>query len=226
VWWLVKLECKRGDRARSELELRRWFDLTGRSGTMEADQRWAEFHRCVGEHEEALARYRHMFETTLQTHGSESEQTTRAREFLASMLSSLGDYEDAAVHYAAALESALAIRGEEHYFALALGQRLGIVYRRAGRPAEAGSLLRELLQARIRIMGERAPPVGQLRYALSCLAASVGQRQEALDELRQAVDLGWADRTILEDTDLDILRGDPEFEALVTVVKKRLKIES
>ncbi len=52
--------------------------------------------------------------------------------------------------------------------------------------------------------------------------ASLGKRGEALDHLRKAVGLGWAERDVLTDTTLDSLRGDPEFEAIVAEVKKQI----
>jgi hypothetical protein len=35
--------------------------------------------------------------------------------------------------------------------------------------------------------------------------------------------LGWAERDILDDSALDSLRGDPEFEAVIAEVKERLE---
>ena len=53
------------------------------------------------------------------------------------------------------------------------------------------------------------------------LAAALGERDRALDHLRKAVGLGWAERGIVRDTVLDSLRGDPGFDALVAEVRKR-----
>ncbi len=43
-----------------------------------------------------------------------------------------------------------------------------------------------------------------------------------MDHLRRAVDLGWAELDVLTNPTLDSLRGDPEFEAIVAEVKKRI----
>ena len=59
-------------------------------------------------------------------------------------------------------------------------------------------------------------------YDLGCLEASLGKREEALDHLRKAVELRWAEKDILVDATLKSLRGDPEFEAIVAEVKKRI----
>lgn len=59
-------------------------------------------------------------------------------------------------------------------------------------------------------------------YNLACLTVADGARDEALDQLRRLVASGWAGRVIFEDRDLDSLRGDPEFEAIVDEVRRRL----
>jgi len=54
------------------------------------------------------------------------------------------------------------------------------------------------------------------RYNLACSLALVRLHDEALDELRRAVELGYRDFTfMLKDRDLDGIRRDPRFRALV-----------
>jgi tetratricopeptide (TPR) repeat protein len=62
------------------------------------------------------------------------------------------------------------------------------------------------------------PESGSLHYNLACLEASAGDRDAALASLRRAVELrpelaNWAH----EDDDLQSLRDDPEFRALVAL---------
>ena len=54
------------------------------------------------------------------------------------------------------------------------------------------------------------------------LSAREGDGEEAFDFLRQALDRGYADGSIVENSDLVSLHGDPEFEAIVDEVKTRL----
>jgi hypothetical protein len=65
--------------------------------------------------------------------------------------------------------------------------------------------------------------VGRDLYNLACLDALEGNEETALERLREAIDTGWATTRILDDPDLDSLRGDPRFEAVVADVKGRLE---
>jgi len=60
-------------------------------------------------------------------------------------------------------------------------------------------------------------------YNLACYWAVAGHRVEALRYLRRALDLGYTFAFIERDPDLASLHGDPEFEAIVAEVKKRLR---
>ncbi len=85
---------------------------------------------------------------------------------------------------------------------------------RAGRKAEA-------LAAAKKADGLTEEPGG--RYNLACFWAQLGNRAEALRSLRRAFDLGYLDAFVERDPDLVSLHGDPEFEAYVTEVKRRLR---
>jgi adenylate cyclase len=53
-------------------------------------------------------------------------------------------------------------------------------------------------------------------YNVACFFAMKGDSDRALELLERAVDNGWGDRAWLEtDSDLDSLRGDGRFEALL-----------
>jgi tetratricopeptide (TPR) repeat protein len=126
-------------------------------------------------------------------------------------------------------------------------QRLGLVYSRAGRLGEAvASLGRacELSQAQeacanvavsLKHMGRDSDARDAADYAetlvgtawgsynLACYRALAGDRAAAIDRLGRALGLGFADALITRDSDLDSLRGDAEFERLVTGVEERLR---
>jgi len=54
------------------------------------------------------------------------------------------------------------------------------------------------------------------RYNLACSLAMCGQPQDALAQLRQAIDAGYNDFGYLEmDSDLDSLRDEPEFKKIL-----------
>ncbi len=59
-------------------------------------------------------------------------------------------------------------------------------------------------------------------YNLACSLALVGKKKEALQTLRQAVDLGYLDFVHLrKDPDLKSLHGHPDFEKLVDYFLKK-----
>ncbi|HEX4128555.1 MAG TPA: hypothetical protein VHZ24_00845 [Pirellulales bacterium] len=55
-----------------------------------------------------------------------------------------------------------------------------------------------------------------VRYNLACSLALNGEPGEAIDELRNALELGYEDLDFLQtDADLDSLRDDPRYQALM-----------
>ena len=70
---------------------------------------------------------------------------------------------------------------------------------------------------------EMSPAEGEPHYHLACYRALAGKRAEALDDLRRSIELGYANVLIQSDPDLDFLRGDPEFDALVTAIEDRIR---
>ena len=68
--------------------------------------------------------------------------------------------------------------------------------------------------------GHRA--LGWSCYDRACVLALKGERAAAIEALQEAVAVGWASDLILSDGDLDTLRGDPEFGAILDEVRTRL----
>jgi tetratricopeptide (TPR) repeat protein len=126
-------------------------------------------------------------------------------------------------------------------------QRLGILYTHAGSYDRGIPTLRQAcetgetqeacanlsvalqeagLDDEAREVADRAESLAGTRwgyYNLGCYRALAGQTRGAVVDLRKALDLGYADALITTDTDLQALRGDPDFEALVAEVAQRLK---
>jgi serine/threonine protein kinase len=67
-----------------------------------------------------------------------------------------------------------------------------------------------------------APIMHHVLYNSACALAGLGRTDEALAYLEEAVDLGFAESTILDDPALDALRGRPEFEEMVSEVQRRI----
>jgi len=100
---------------------------------------------------------------------------------------------------------------------------LGWYHYATGDLATARSLFERDFEILRRLFGPGHKTLGTPLYNLACLAALGGEREQALDLLEEAVTTGWAAPVILDDPDLESLRGDPRLEAAVTEVKRRLE---
>jgi hypothetical protein len=90
--------------------------------------------------------------------------------------------------------------------------------------AEAEKLDLDVLERERRVLGPDHPINAAVLYNLGCCAALAGDRRKALRYLREAVAHGMSGevaRTMAKDSDLQSLRGDPEFEALLADAQGR-----
>jgi tetratricopeptide (TPR) repeat protein len=95
------------------------------------------------------------------------------------------------------------------------------VLARTGDPDRAERLYRSS-----KVGAERAARIGGLLaprhlYEMACLAARLGETEDALAWLRQASDLGFASPDMLDEPDLVSLRGDAGYEALIAQLEER-----
>ena len=65
--------------------------------------------------------------------------------------------------------------------------------------------------------------MGTVYYNLACIDALRGSRHGALGYFRLALETGWSWHGVDTDTDLESLRGDPEFEALMEKNRRRVE---
>lgn len=90
---------------------------------------------------------------------------------------------------------------------------LGHVYTRQGEYARGLAIDRKLV--------ELVPHDPTARYNLACSLALLGARDEALDTLGRAIELGYDDAEHLTaDEDLESLREDPRFVELVARLRR------
>lgn len=76
----------------------------------------------------------------------------------------------------------------------------------------------------IRLLGGLFPERANFIYNWRiCLAALLGQQEQAIRLLNEALDLGlwWSQEILRDDGDLAILQGNPEFERLAAICKER-----
>jgi hypothetical protein len=61
------------------------------------------------------------------------------------------------------------------------------------------------------------PEDPMLLYNVACTYAQLGKTEESLAALDSAVEKGWGDKNWIEhDSDLDPLRSNPRFQAIVS----------
>jgi tetratricopeptide (TPR) repeat protein len=101
---------------------------------------------------------------------------------------------------------------------------LGLICKDRGRHREADRLLRDALHLRRRILGPRHPDTAMAEYNLACNLARSGRRDEALATLRESIENGlpaFYVPLIEQDSDMESLRGDSRFAALIAEAKSR-----
>jgi non-specific serine/threonine protein kinase/serine/threonine-protein kinase len=122
-------------------------------------------------------------------------------------------------------ERALVIReqalGPEHPDVAYTLSNLAYLARVAGDFNEAESLYRRALAIRENALGRRHPRVAVVYYNLAALAALQDNRQGALGLLLEALDRGLETDGLAEDPDFVSLRGDAEFEEIVSAFEAR-----
>jgi serine/threonine protein kinase/tetratricopeptide (TPR) repeat protein len=79
-----------------------------------------------------------------------------------------------------------------------------------------------VLKTRLRVFGPDHRWTGTAYYNLGCLSALAGDRDEALEMFRKALETDWSWDGVLDDPDLDSLRGDPEFEPIYDELVARI----
>jgi len=70
---------------------------------------------------------------------------------------------------------------------------------------------------------ELLPQDERARYNLACSLVADGQPEAALQTLAEAIRLGFCDLSLMrKDADLDLLRSDPRFQAVLADLARRL----
>ena len=182
------------------------------------------FH-TTGEYEQSKTLHRKALAMRRKLLGDEHPDVARSLSSLAAVLYLEGDYEAAEPLYREALALQRKLLGEEHpdlYMAWTLAGLAGLLTK-TGDYKGAESTFQEVLAIERRFKGEEHPDVGGGFYNLACVSALQGEREEALHYLREALDRGFSGDGIMNDTDLASLQGDPEFEAIVQEVRKKME---
>lgn len=176
----------------------------------------------VGRHTDAEQIERKVLETQQRLFGSEASSTLMAMDDFAIILLHEGRLAEAEHLERQALETQRRLFGSENLTTIHYMMNEAAIKGAMGADDDCEKLLRELLQLEQRVLGPDQPETAETVYNLACLAAKHGQPNQALALLRQAIDHGFPPREDLkigEDPDLNSLRGDQRFEALLRHAK-------
>ena len=166
---------------------------------------------------EALKRMREVL-------GPEDRETLNVTNGLANTLQQTRRFGEAEALHREALEIRGRVLPPDHPNTLSSMHNLANVCKDQRCYEKAEALYRQTLEGRRRILAPDHPDTVDDMYALACVTALRGDRKTALDWLGQAIDHGYKEHEdsnpLDEATDLDGLRGDPVFDALVARARR------
>ncbi len=146
----------------------------------------------------------------------------RSTEGLSQAMSASGDVEGALALLRQRMAAIERAHGPVHFELARALNAMALIHAGTGQIAEAQRLMRGAVDMAEKTGGTRHAFVSRGYYNLACLAARAGDRTGALAMLREAIDRGFASGIIVDDRDLAVLRGDPQFEAMVAEVRRRV----
>jgi len=169
---------------------------------------------------EAETLYRKILDIQVRVLGEDHPEATLTMNNLAVLYQDQRRYDEARQ----LLERAIAItekaRGTNDARYPVYIHTLGELSQATGNLAEAERQLRRAVEIYESRGGHRLLGLGL--YQLAGLSALQRRPEQALDFLHQALKKGWADESIVEDDNLDSLRGRADFEVIVSEVKSRI----
>jgi len=158
--------------------------------------------------------------------GADHPHVGRSLKGLSQALSAAGDYKGALAVLMRRRALVERVYGAGHIELAETLHLTAMVYVAAGQTAEARRLIHASMDVAEKAAGPRHRYVSRGYYNLACLAAKTGDREGALNLLRDALDRGFAAVIIADDRDLAGLRGDPHLEAMVAEVRRRVALRS
>jgi serine/threonine protein kinase len=180
----------------------------------------------LGRDDEAEALHLETLELRRRVQGEDHPYTLISMDFLARFYYGRDRHDESEPLYLETLDARRRVLGNDDPATIDSMRNLALDYLSQGRYDEAEPLYVEALETRRRVLGEDHRDTLESMGNLGCLAALRGDRATALEWLRRAVDRGWGDADFMTEHDhLESLHGDPEFEAIVDEVKKRIGSE-
>jgi eukaryotic-like serine/threonine-protein kinase len=154
--------------------------------------------------------------------GSEHPSTLVSKSELIEVLVSEKKYDDASALYHEVLETRLRIGPADTPAVLSLKTNMGVYFMMMGRPADARKVYQEVYQTALASRGSGDSYTGGAAYGLATVASREGKRVEAIQWVRVTLESAPGNvNYMLDDSDLQPLKGDPEFERLLADARAR-----
>jgi len=156
--------------------------------------------------------------------GPDHPDTLESMNSLANAYDSQGRHVQAQELYRETLDRRYRVLGPDNPDTLTTMSDMAEAYKNEGRYADAMKLYRETLDLQRRLFGSDDPRVARTLYGLGCVEALRHDDEMALVYLRESLDHGLELRYIQRmavNPDLDGLRGEPRFAALLAEGKTR-----
>ena len=209
------------------LEIRRRVLGEENPDTLATKHLLASIYDAEGRHAEAEGIANEVLVGQRRVLGTDHPATVETMNLLAGVLAGEHRLEEARDLHRQVLESRRRALGNDHPETLQSLARLAGDELTLGRRAPAGRMYREALTMADQALGREHPVRIAILYNLGCVAALSGDRPQALDSLRQAVEGGFRDADAMaNDPDLASLRGDPEFEAIVAAARRNREMSA
>jgi eukaryotic-like serine/threonine-protein kinase len=177
-----------------------------------------------GRLKEAEQLFLQVIEARRRVLGADHPDTIKSMSDLADVYTDQHRNPEAEKLYREALATQRRVVGTDSVRSTGMMNNLAVFYTGLKRYEEAERLLREQYEIEHRLFGDGSPNLQAVSYNLACVTARRGRRNEALDWLRKSIVCGFKNADgIAQDSDLQSLRGDPEFERLVVAARDNAK---
>jgi non-specific serine/threonine protein kinase/serine/threonine-protein kinase len=178
-----------------------------------------ELRMHLERYDEAEALLRETAEAQRRVQGPDHPNYGITLENLAQVQFFREDYDGAAEAFSGILENRRAALGPEHPLTFVAMHNLSAALSFGGHLAEAESVATRALESCRRHLGDDHRYTLGLLYVAGHIAAQRGNRERALDRLREAARRGLSAPDILDNEAFERLRDDPEFGPVIEAIR-------
>ncbi len=180
----------------------------------------------MGDYEGALSLYKRALAIREKALGPDHPQVATSLNNLATLYWFMDDHATARPYNDRALAIQEKVLGPDHPDLAHTLNTSANLYQAAGDYTATRRVHERALAIRKKNLRPDHPRIAESYYNLACIAALGGSSKDAIGFLRESVQRGFAKPLIFSDSDLESLHGDPEFEAILDQMRKRLGTEA